>query len=80
MSHFVHMCSFDVLPTILEEGIIERNNFVSFTNGMPLLLGHGDTAIVFDKDKLLRKGYTFQEVIYDKKFLNKNPKIKSHIL
>lgn len=80
MSHFVHMCGFDVLSTILEEEIIDRKDFVSFTNGMPLLLGHGDTAIIFNKDKLLEKGYNFQEVKYDKKFLNKNPEIKKHVL
>lgn len=80
MSYFVHMCSFNVLSTILDEEIIDRKNFVSFTNGMPLILGHGDTAIIFNKEKLVAKGYTFQEVKYDKTFLNKNPEIKKHVL
>lgn len=80
MSNFVHMCGFDLLSTILKEEMIDRKDFVSFTNGMPLILGHGDTAIIFNKEKLLRKGYTFQEVKYDKIFLNKNPEIKKHVL
>ena len=80
MCHFVHMCGFEALSTILEDRTIERNDFVSFTNGMPLLLGHGDTAIIFNKNNLLEKGYVFQEVIYEKTFLNKNPEIKKHVL
>lgn len=80
MSHLVHMCSFDILPTILNEAKIERRGFISFTEGMPLFLGHGDTAIVFNKQKLLDKGYYFHQIEYTEEFLNENPEIKNHVL
>lgn len=79
MSHLVHMCSFDMLPTILNEAKIDRRGFISFTEGMPLFLGHGDTAIVFNKQKLIDKGYDLRQIEYNKDFLNKNPEIKNHV-
>lgn len=79
MSHLVHMCTFDVLSTVLNDAKIERRAFISFTEGMPLLLGHGDTAIVFNKRKLLDKGYYFRQIEYDEEFLNENPEIKNHV-
>lgn len=80
MNHCVHMCNFVDLSTILEEGIIETKKFVSFSNEMPLRLGHGDSAIVFNVKKLSEKGYNFQKIKYTKKYLKKNPDIKEHIL
>lgn len=80
MSYFVHMCSFDTLSTILKEEKIDRQVFVSFTNGMPFFMGHGDTAIVFKKQNLLDEGYEFKQVEYTKEFIERHLEIKQHIL
>ena len=56
----VHKGSYDCIYRILKNNVIVgQDKFVSFSDGFPLAPTHGDSIIVFDKDKLIEKGQIF---------------------
>ena len=75
----VHRGTYDEISEILKNRCFRGNKYVSFSDGFPFLPMHGDSYIVFSKEKLLKK-YDFLKIEYNKKFFeNKNDLLK-HVL
>lgn len=76
----VHKGSFDRIYDILQCKKIDRGKLVSFSDGLPLVPIHGDSVIVFDKNRLLEKGYNFLKITYEKSSLKKNNELLEHLM
>lgn len=73
------MCFCYEATSILEDMFIKGERYISFSRGLPDSLAHGDTAIVFNRNKLESKGYKFTNIDYTQKFIDKNPHLKEHV-
>jgi hypothetical protein len=74
-----HRSTYDHISKIINEKRIERRRFVSFADGFAFLPMHGDSSILFNKEKVESK-YKLTKIIYDKDWLEDHPEIFEHVL
>lgn len=76
----VHKGSFDRISKILEEKSIQFRKFASFSDGLPFVPVHGDTVIIFDKNRLIKKKNKFLKIQYNADFLTKNKDVMRYLM
>lgn len=76
----VHKGSYDRIYYILKNKSIDWRKFASFSDGLPLIPIHGDSAIIFDKSKLIEKNHHFLKIKYEIDFLKKNKDVLEHLM
>lgn len=75
----IHKGWINQISAILKNKKIVKEKFVSFTDGLPLIPGHGDSAIIFDRQRLIDKGYKFLKIEYTQDFIIQHPEIHRHL-
>ena len=76
----VHKVWFYKLSQILRDKRIIGKNYVSLSDGIPLVPGHGDSVIIFKRENLIKKGLKLLKIEYNKEFFDNHPEIRSYVM
>lgn len=74
----VHRGTYDEISEILIKKRFRGEKYVSFSDGSPYFPLHGDSYIIFNKEKLIKKK-NFLKIKYDLMFFKKNPELYDYI-